>query len=62
MTHEDAFDKLKHAAELVAEVTAHARTVMADRDMRGRWALRDAAQAIDRAQAAVARDMNGVRA
>lgn len=61
MTHEEAFDRLRDALKLVHLVTAEARIVMDPRDLRGRWALRDAANAIDRAQSAVARNMSAVR-
>ena len=51
MTHEDAFDKLKHAAELVAEVAAEKHAL--GLDLRGRFAIQDAAASIDRVQASL---------
>lgn len=57
MTHDDAMDKLAHAAQLVEEVRAVARQVTDPNDLRGRFALRDAVSEIGRAQDAIARDM-----
>lgn len=55
VTHDDAMEKLTHAAELVAEVRAAKHGLRLD--MLGRFALQDAGSAIDRAQAGMGRAM-----